>query len=581
MSETTQHPVPDSILPYLNEIAERLWSGHASVMVGAGFSRNAKPNSASCPVFPDWFLLRDRFYEKIHGRKPDNQNQYLTVPQLADEVQAKFGRLTLNQQLRNIIPDINYDPSSLHVKLLTLPWSDVFTTNYDTLLERACNAVKSRKYDLVFNSGDLTYSHKPRIIKLHGSLPSGPFVITTEDYRCYSEKFAPFENTVRQSLLENTLCLVGFSGNDPNFEYWSGWIRDKLGEKNAPKIYLIDLFPSDSEKKRFEQRNIVPVDLSEYPDVDSNHYEALNLFFDYLLSRKEEDDRLGWPKESQLLNPNRETDKIEQLARLLPVWKKQRLSYPGWVIVPEDRRSVLWLYTQFWLHYLSETDNISNHVDLEFAFELSWRMEKCLSPVFEKQIAFFETILEKYLPHADEKTLTDSFHMRPAEMNSQISDRNDVWEMLSHLLLWMLRFYREEGLLEKWEELREKIQHILEHFSAEHKAKFHYEQGLFALFALNLRKLKEILAGWQVNESLPFWEAKRAGLLAEIGQVDDAKKILERSLEDIRSKLNLKPIIIRITPWFHKNLCNALTAIRVKHPYPISNMIGQSNQELQ
>ena len=106
----------------------------------------------------------------------------------------------------------------------------------------------------------------------------------------------------------------------------------------------------------------------------------------------------------------------------------------------------------------------------------------------------------------------------------------------------MLRFYREEGLLEKWAKLREKIQQNVENYSAEHKANFHYERGLYALFGLNLQELKEILAEWQVNESLPFWEAKRAGLLAELGQVDEAKKILERSLKDIRSKLNLKPI---------------------------------------
>ncbi len=57
MSETTTQQVPDSILPYLNEIAERLWSGRAAVMVGAGFSRNAKPNSTSYPDFPDWSQL--------------------------------------------------------------------------------------------------------------------------------------------------------------------------------------------------------------------------------------------------------------------------------------------------------------------------------------------------------------------------------------------------------------------------------------------------------------------------------------------------------------------------------------------
>ncbi len=255
-----------------------------------------------------------------------------------------------------------------------------------------------------------------------------------------------------------------------------------------------------------------------------------------------EDNRLGWPKGNELAYPVADKDKKEQLSQLLPIWKKQRLSYPGWVIVPEDRRRILWKDTFSWIHYLSEADNLSDHVDLEFAFELSWRMEKCLCPVFENQIAFFEAILEKYLPHADVETPTDSLSMRSAKVTLQESDRNNVEEMLPHLLLWMLRFYREEGLLEKWARLSEKIQQNVENLSAEHKANFHYEQGLFALFALNLRELKEILAGWQVNESLPFWESKRAGLLAELGQVDDAKKILERSLEDIRSKLNLKPI---------------------------------------
>jgi hypothetical protein len=34
--------IPADILPYFEEIAERLWSGHASVMVGARFSKNAE-----------------------------------------------------------------------------------------------------------------------------------------------------------------------------------------------------------------------------------------------------------------------------------------------------------------------------------------------------------------------------------------------------------------------------------------------------------------------------------------------------------------------------------------------------------
>ena len=78
--------------------------------------------------------------------------------------------------------------------------------------------------------------------------------------------------------------------------------------------------------------------------------------------------------------------------------------------------------------------------------------------------------------------------------------------------------------------------------SPEHKERFHYECVLFELFGLNLQELKKRIAEWQVNESLPFWEAKKASVLAEIGQVDEAKRILENSLAEIRAKINLKPI---------------------------------------
>ena len=39
--------IPESLISYLNEIAERLTAGHAAVMVGAGFSRNASRSGSS------------------------------------------------------------------------------------------------------------------------------------------------------------------------------------------------------------------------------------------------------------------------------------------------------------------------------------------------------------------------------------------------------------------------------------------------------------------------------------------------------------------------------------------------------
>src|SRR5690625_6772711 len=122
------------------------------------------------------------------------------------------------------IDDKTYSLADLHVNLLELKWDDVFTTNYDTLLERATEKTSvHRNYKVIKFQTDLPGSTHPRIIKLHGSIPDKkPYIISEEDYRTYPTKYAPLVNTVQQSMLETQLCLLGFSGDDPNFLSWIG-----------------------------------------------------------------------------------------------------------------------------------------------------------------------------------------------------------------------------------------------------------------------------------------------------------------------------------------------------------------------
>ena len=533
MSDTAAGDVPANLQPYLDEISQRLLSGHAAVMVGSGFSRNASPD------FPSWDQLGDRLYEILHGKRPDHQTHYLDVPTLAHEVEAALGRPALDRILRDAIPDLASDPSPLHVRLLELPWADVFTTNYDTLLERARSSVSSRRYEIVTKSEDLGDSRKPRIVKLHGSFPSDrPFIVTDEDYRCYPEGFAPFVNTVRQALLENTLCLIGFSGDDPNFMRWIGWIRDKLGRDNAPKMYLVGVLGlSRSQKTLLKRRNIVPLDMSEWPDIDDDHYKALERFFGYLESTRIED-CLGWPIDADTQTP---PDRESKPSALAQTWKEQRLLYPGWVIVPEDRRRALWLHTNQLTQDVPAAEDLSDFVDLEFAFELTWRMEKCLCPLFDTQVQFLEPIVDRYLLFAEVDRPLDSQSPSPSSMEARGLTRRDVTSMVHHLLLALMRYYREEGLAGKWRGRHQQLERIKSALSPEHTAHFHYECALFALFVLDLPELKARLSEWPDNPSLSFWSAKKAGLLAEIGQVEEARSLLENALETIRSRLNLAP----------------------------------------
>lgn len=235
MSDKLINEIPNNIKLYLDEISEKLWKRNATIMVGAGFSKNASDE------FPSWDELGDIFYEKIHGYKPDNKKYYIDILKLADEIEAAFGRPTLNDILINHIPDGKNSNLEFHEKLLSFPWKDVFTTNYDLLLEIASEK-KDYNYKIILDKSNLIFSNpkhhlSSRIIKLNGSFPNKyPFIITEEDYRKYPKDFAPFVNTVQQALLENIFCLIGFSGSDPNFLKWIGWIRDNLGDNNSPKF---------------------------------------------------------------------------------------------------------------------------------------------------------------------------------------------------------------------------------------------------------------------------------------------------------------------------------------------------------
>lgn len=531
MSGHSTNPFSKEIQPYLIEIASRLWSGHATVMVGAGFSKNAINNDPTKAGFPSWFELGNILYEKIHGHMPESDQHYLNLLKLAEEVQAAFGRAVLDQLIKDHLPDKDHYPSELHIKLLGLPWSDIFTTNYDTLLERASEHVFTQKYDLVINKEDLIYARRPRIIKLHGSFPSErPLIVTEEDYRSYPRLFAPFVNTVQQSLIENTLCLIGFSGDDPNFIQWIGWIMDNLGKENSPKIYLVGMINmSHAQRKLLESKNIVIVNLNP-PDGHSSHYQGLLDFVNYLYNEKKKDQYIDWPSRKHF-----DLKKDSQVPAMISHWKKERLEYPNWLILPYAQRERLWEETSRRMLREDDFSKLESPFDIEYLYEFNWRLEVALSTLLDEQLETMEQVLNKY----------QILFLDPTKAEDLLSGRkvSEVKGWWLRLGLGLLRFYRHEAHNEKWIAMNKSLLEKYPYMSADLQARYHYEVCLHTIFSLNFSQLQTDLDNWPVNETLPYWEAKRAGLMAEGGNLAEAKKILERSLTRIRQRLNLSPVV--------------------------------------
>lgn len=514
--------------PYVEEIASRLWSGHAAIMVGAGFSKNAKKNTPNAPPFLSWAELGDVFFKTANARQPGLDDRYLDPLKLAEEVEAAMGRPALDRLLKTELPDNEYSPSNLHRNLLSLPWTDVYTTNYDTLLERAAQMVQARRYDVVVSPTDLVDSERPRIVKLHGSFPSSkPYIITEEDYRSYPNKFAPFVNTVQQSLLENTLVLIGFSGDDPNFLSWIGWIRDNL-QNSAPKIYLVGaLNPSTSQKQLLERRNIIVINLAPN-DSDQPHYDALNNFLDILLKKGEQRNSLEWARTTvqRSRSDYEETFTSSQgIEQLIADWRLERTRYPNWYILPVDQRAILTADIRHCLEAgIVKSDDIE--IDLAYYKELVWRVSIALVPLPND---FLNTIVSLL---ADPAASAKSF---PGRGNQNEPD----WVSLA---ISMLKFCRHAADLHSFNILNELLSQRILTQEPENAARIGYERSMVEFAKLNLQGVRRELDKWPVNASIPMLEARRAGLLAELGDLKKAKEIAKRSLLEVRNRLNLSPV---------------------------------------
>lgn len=380
-------------LPHFRQLQKNLWqwpASRAAIMVGAGFSLNSEPLPGVASRFPTWRQLVRAMFDELYPALPDEtpelktkrENQFNTINalRLASEYEATFNRRKLEQLIRTITPDTEHQPGKLHRLLLELPWKDVFTTNYDTLLERT--EVSDRAYQPVVTTTDLTTAFSPRIVKLHGSFPSHtPFIITEDDYRTYPKRFAPLVNSVQQSLIENAFVLVGFSGDDPNFLEWTGWIRDELDGQHAP-IYLVGpLALGNAQRSLLNKRGVTPIDLSPvFAGINPHngiHAAALEWFLLSLSAGKPQRPE-KWPDEKKIAKnvldftpqilddgeivpdsvearPDLRTPIDDELGqKVLKRWLFERKQYPGWLVLSDGKRSSLWMKTERWLGGLTE-----------------------------------------------------------------------------------------------------------------------------------------------------------------------------------------------------------------------------------
>ena len=133
---------------------------------------------------------------------------------------------------------------TIHQRFLYGKWQYVFTTNFDNALEFTNEQFNmgyvTIKADYEMSQKKMAHS----IVKIHGSLIpfdetlgkpfvfdgdySGRYIISREDFDNYFKRHEAFSYLLRVALLSGSYCLLGFSGDDPNFKSWLNWVKDIL-----------------------------------------------------------------------------------------------------------------------------------------------------------------------------------------------------------------------------------------------------------------------------------------------------------------------------------------------------------------
>lgn len=137
--------------------------------------------------------------------------------------------------------------NNYHKAISTTKISTIWTTNYDTLLERAFSEFL---VDVKVNDDSISRNiikSDIEIIKIHGCISRShhdEIIITQEDYEDFLDKKPAISQRLSNDLLKKSFFFIGYSYRDPNIRNIMLASR-RLSKKATQEHYLIMLKPKD------------------------------------------------------------------------------------------------------------------------------------------------------------------------------------------------------------------------------------------------------------------------------------------------------------------------------------------------
>lgn len=261
---------------FCKKYSDAILNDCAAVFVGAGMS-------IPCGL-PSWRELLRTPLDEI-GLNVDKEADLLSAAQYYTNVKNR--RSDLTQHIINQFAAKNASPSKAHEILASLPIKQIWTTNYDNLIEKALN-MQGKRVDVKRKPEDLCYPVPRRdvvLYKMHGDITmAGDITLISDDYESYHSRNQLFTNALKTDLATKTFLFVGFSMNDPNILNILGDMKQKLGKHIRQHFCIykninIKEFNDEADFKYAKKREALWVDnlkrygieivrIDDYNDID-------------------------------------------------------------------------------------------------------------------------------------------------------------------------------------------------------------------------------------------------------------------------------------------------------------------------
>lgn len=237
----------------LNYIAKSIAASSIPTTLFLGAGASIPSGAPSGPSLADDLTIR--FFE---GERPRQ------LSDISGRVELKYGRPELVKFLRSKLEPL--EPSNTLLQLPSFNFSNIFTTNYDLLVEKAFER-SGVDLPIVRSNKDYAFDHRQYntvLFKLHGCITEDRadglnhgMIITDEDYATYLHfreiGFRHFE----QSLSTSNVVFVGFSMADASIKEYVERAISLAASSECPGQAFLILYEEDEiEGARWRNRGL-------------------------------------------------------------------------------------------------------------------------------------------------------------------------------------------------------------------------------------------------------------------------------------------------------------------------------------